>query len=132
MKYLLDTHVVLWTLLKTNKINKKVVSIIENQSNQIYVSAISFWEISLKYSLGKIDLNNVDPSIFPDIVTEMGFQVLSLKSEEAANYHQLKGKWHRDPFDRMIISICLKNDLVLITKDENIKKYKEEGLTTLW
>ncbi len=132
MRYLLDTHVVLWTLLEAKKLNKRVVDIIENQNNEIYVSAISFWEISLKYSLGKINLNDVDPSLFPDIFNEMGFKVLNLKSEEAANYHKLKGKWHRDPFDKMLIIQCLENNLILISKDANIKKYAAEGLRVEW
>jgi len=57
--YLLDTHVVLWLLFDVDKIPNSTLEIIKNTDNEIYISAASFWEISIKYKLKKLDLNNL-------------------------------------------------------------------------
>ncbi|MFZ4615645.1 MAG: type II toxin-antitoxin system VapC family toxin, partial [Rectinemataceae bacterium] len=55
MKYLLDTHTLLWSLLDTKRLSKKAREILENRANEIYVSTIALWEIALKSSIGKLD-----------------------------------------------------------------------------
>ena len=132
MNYLLDTHVVLWSLLESDNISKIATEIIENPKNNIFVSTLSFWEISMKYSLGKIELTGTNPSKIPEMISKLGFNIIELNAEEASNYHLISGKWHRDPFDRMLIAQALKNDLTLITKDEHIAKYAQEGLKVIW
>lgn len=112
--------------------SKRVKATLEDPDNDILVSAISFWEISLKFSLGKLLLNEVVPDDFPLLATQTGFKLLPIISEIAASDHQLKGKWHRAPFDRMLIWQAIQQDLILITKDENVVNYKNEGLKTLW
>jgi len=132
MNYLLDTHVVLWSLLESDKISKTATEIIENPKNNIFVSTLSFWEISMKYALRKIELIETNPSEMPEMISKLGFNIIELGAEEASNYHLINGKWHRDPFDRMLIIQALINDLTLITKDEHIAKYKQEGLKVIW
>ena len=61
MKYLLDTHTLIWLITKKEKLSASVAKIIENPESHIAVSAISFWEISLKYSLGKLQLEGGTP-----------------------------------------------------------------------
>ena len=67
MNYLLDTHVLLWTLFESRKLSNIVKQIILNPDCNIFVSIFSFWEISLKFGLGKISLNNIKPDDLPDI-----------------------------------------------------------------
>jgi len=67
MKYLLDTHTFLWTVFEPEKIGVKAKALITNREHAILVSLVSFWEISLKYSLGKLHLENVSPAEFPAI-----------------------------------------------------------------
>ena len=62
MKYLLDTHTFLWTVFEPEKIGVKAKALITNREHAILVSLVSFWEISLKYSLGKLRLENVSPA----------------------------------------------------------------------
>lgn len=104
----------------------------QDRNNNIFVSALSFWEISLKYFLGKIELFDTTPEQFPEMAIKLSFNILELRAIEASNYHSIKGKWHNDPFDRMLIVQALHNNLTLITKDEHIPKYAEEGLKTIW
>ncbi len=65
MKYLLDTHYLIWALTDTKKISKKIVNVITDPGNEIIVSAVSFWEISLKSSLGKLTITGFAPEDFP-------------------------------------------------------------------
>lgn len=118
--------------METKLLSKKVTSILQNPNNEIFISALSFWEISIKYSLDKLKLENVNPEDLPRKATDIGFKLLSLHSDETANYHHLKSTWHKDPFDRMLITVAIKNNFILISKDKDFAKYKEKGLKVFW
>lgn len=132
MKYLLDTHVFIWSILDKKKISPRALSILQDFNNQFFISTITVWEISLKFSVGKLLLEGLTPEMLPTLTLEMGYQILDLKAVDASTFHQLKGNWHKDPFDRMLVVQCLHNNLILISKDENIKKYAAEGLKVEW
>src|SRR3989337_788031 len=103
MKYLLDTHAFLWTLLDDEQLSKKAAKVIQNPGNDIYVSVITFWEISLKYAIGKLELTGISPDELPQKAKETGIQTLKLSKREAASFHRLPKLKHKDPFDRIII-----------------------------
>lgn len=132
MNCLLDTHTLIWSILDTEKLSLKARELIEDPQNLILVSAVNFWEISLKYSLGKLELHGVKPDEVPKLALQSGFELITLSPEETSSYHNLKGNWHRDPFDRMLIWQAIQQDLILISKDEAMKKYTEDGLKTVW
>jgi len=98
MKYLLDTHTMIWAVTDTAKLSLNARQILANPNHQILVSAVSFWEISLKYSLGKLELNNIAPEDFPTACTAMDFDILPLDAQAASTFHFLKATWHKDPF----------------------------------
>ena len=131
MKYLLDTHYLIWAITETSKLSKNVKIIIENPKNTILVSAISFWEISLKFSLGKLDLGPLQPENFQTACEQMGCEILDLNAETSSTYHQLLPKYHTDPFDRMLIWQAIKNNYTLISDDVNVQKYITEGLKVI-
>jgi PIN domain nuclease of toxin-antitoxin system len=131
MKYLLDTHYLIWAITETSKLSKNVKIIIENPKNTILVSAISFWEISLKFSLGKLDLGPLQPENFQTACEQMGCEILDLNAETSSTYHQLLPKYHKDPFDRMLIWQAIKNNYTLISDDVNVQKYITEGLKVI-
>ncbi|MEI6408144.1 MAG: type II toxin-antitoxin system VapC family toxin [Bacteroidota bacterium] len=132
MTYLLDTHVLIWSILEPNKLSTKARQIIEDSEQQIMVSAITFWEISLKFGLGKLDLTNVLPEDFPGICVEMNFEIIPLDGHIAASYNQLTKVFHKDPFDRMLIwqAKCMR--IPIISKDEAIKEYESDGVSVIW
>lgn len=132
MKYFIDTHVMIWALSEPEKLSKKVIEIIQNPACQILVSAVSFWEISIKYRLGKLDISPKQPNELPLGCQQIGFIILPMDAQTASSYHLLKSEHHRDPFDRMIIWQALDMNIPLITKDETIKKYQSEGLKVVW
>ncbi|MES2331619.1 MAG: type II toxin-antitoxin system VapC family toxin [Bacteroidota bacterium] len=128
MKYLLDTHYLIWALTDTKKISKKIVNLITDPENEIVVSAISFWEISLKSSLGKLRITGFSPEDLPSACLQMGFTIIPISAEDASKYHHLSASHHRDPFDRMLIWQAINNSYTLISADKTIRKYINEGL----
>ncbi len=132
MSYLLDSHTFLWALLDRKKLSTKVSRILEDATHTVLISSVSFWEISLKYRLGKLDLTGVSPEELPVLSEQSGFDFLPLSSSDAAGYHLLNAEWHRDPFDRMLIWQAITHDLILLSKDQTISKYRTAGLKQLW
>ena len=128
MKYLLDTHYLLWSVMDSMRISKKLKNVLTDPGNDIIVSAVSFWEISLKASLGKLELKNIEAEALPAICETMGFTIVSLQAGVCSSYSQLKATYHKDPFDRMLIWMAIINDYTLVTIDENVMKHKSEGL----
>ena len=132
MKYLVDTHLFLWIVLSPKKISQKVRTILLDPEWTKYVSIITFWEISLKFSLGKIYLRGILPDKLPSIARNTGFEILNLDLNTVSTFHKLPRIDHRDPFDRMLAWQAIKEDCVLITRDKNFSGYKNEGLRIVW
>ena len=127
-----DTHVFLWTLFSPDKLADKARRAIEDPNNTIYVSSVTYWEISLKYALGKLVLTNIQPDALPDTATRMGFETMSLDDRMASTFYKVPRDRHRDPFDRLIVWQAISQNAVLITKDKRLSSYKRLGLKTLW
>ena len=132
MKYLLDTHVFIWALFDPEKLSAKVKKVIDDPQNSIYISIITFWEISLKYNLGKLLLKNVLPDDLPHYAEESGFEILELDPESVASFYRLPRTPHKDPFDRLLIWQCICEKITLVSKDIQMSSYKEFRLKTLW
>ena len=133
MKYLLGTHDILWLADEDKKLSKIVREILLNQESQIYISAVSFWEISLKFHTGKLDLRGHNPEALKngfDIF--FNFNELDITLGDGVTFYKLDSPIDKDPFDRMLVWQSLKHRLTLLSNDENIKKYQEIGLKGLW
>ena len=117
-RFLLDTHVLLWWLDGSPELGPRCKELIADQRNQVYVSAATTWEISIKKALGKLEA----PDDIDSIVEDEGFSKLPISL-----YHgQLAGSLpmlHRDPFDRMLIAQSQAEGLILMTSDNNIGLY---------
>jgi PIN domain nuclease of toxin-antitoxin system len=132
MNYLLDTHAFLWAAFSPNKLSAKARNEIRSAENQVCISTVSFWEISLKFTLGKIELSNCTPADMPEIATQMGIEIIQLDALETASFYQLPKVAHKDPFDRMIIWQAIQQQRILISKDANFPEYRQFGLKVLW
>lgn len=132
MNYFLDTHALIWSLTETKKLSKAVKDALENTENEIYVSAICFWEVSLKYSLGKLSLQGINPEELLELTIQTGFKLIYISPEDCVDFYKMSNVIHRDPFDRMLIWQALKHDLIFITKDNTVKEYHAIGLKTFW
>jgi len=96
------------------------------------VSAVTYWEIALKFALGKLILEKIHPIELPNLSKQIGFRNLNLDSESAASFYQLPRLSHEDPFDRLIIWQAIRNKYNLISKDKAFITYKKHGLSLHW
>lgn len=132
MSFLLDAHTFLWALAAPSRLSDKVRDILEDAKNEVFVSAVTFWEISLKFGLGKLELNGATPNDLPRLAVDAGFSLLALMPEEAAAYYSLEAIWHKDPFDRMLMQQAINHKLTLLSKDRNIARYQSPDLKVIW
>lgn len=133
MKYLLDTHVFLWMLLHTDKLSKKVYNVLEDSGKEIYLSAISLWEIAIKHQLRKLDLGGVDIRLLPNVAAQSDVKIITPEPYDFITYSELPlKKEHRDPFDRLLIHTAIRNNLILISKDKKFEQYKKDDLQMMW
>lgn len=128
MIYLLDTHYLLWAIADSKKLSKKVKEVITNAENSIIVSAVSFWEVALKSSMGKLEISGFEPEDLPGACLKVGFEIVALSAEDSSTYHKLKPAYHKDPFDRMLIWQAIQHNYSIISVDANVRKYVSVGL----
>jgi len=119
MAYLLDAHTLIWYFEQNNKLSKIAEDIIDDPENSIYVCSATLWEIALKISLGKLD---VDFDELLASLREAQFPILHIESVYMRGLIDLP-MIHKDPFDRILIVAANIEDMTLITADENIHKY---------
>ena len=125
--YLLDSHIFLWLEIDDPKLPTSLKEIIISTNDDIFVSIITFWEIAIKNSIGKLELPSSISQLMADCA-EMGFSILPIKD---AHLDRLKNlpRIHGDPFDRLLICQAQVEKLILMTADNNIPKY---AVQTLW
>ncbi|MCL2088045.1 MAG: type II toxin-antitoxin system VapC family toxin [Oscillospiraceae bacterium] len=121
MKYLLDTHVIIWHFEDSPKLSQKAVKAIYNPDNDVFISSISLWEIAIKINTGKLNLAFAFDELLSEI-KDNNFGVLQIKDEYLRKLSVLP-YIHKDPFDRLLISTTLNENVTIITADENIQKY---------
>lgn len=129
---LLDTHSFLWAAMAPERLSAKMRKAIADPANQISLSTVSFWEISLKFALGKLELSGCDPEDLVPIAREMRLEIVAPSAEETAGFHRLPRRAHKDPFDRMLIWQCLQRNWTFVTRDQALSEYQALGLKIVW
>jgi PIN domain nuclease of toxin-antitoxin system len=130
VRYLVDTHILIWILTNPEKLSKNIVEAI-NSADEVIVSSISFWEISLKFSIGKLELENIQPDDLPGIAQKCGISILEVGSDIMSTFHKLPKLSHKDPFDRLIIWTAISEKTTLISHDSSFSEYEQHGLLLL-
>ncbi len=121
MKYLIDTHILIWFIEGNNKLPVEIRNVLTMERNKIQVSTLSLWEISIKTTIGKLKLKQDISKIFSKCEEYWNIKN-GFSKEELQNYENLP-LHHRDPFDRMLIALAKTENLTIITKDQNFSKY---------
>ena len=124
-RLLLDTHVLLWALEDSRALSVDARRSIADTRNEVFVSAVSIWEMEIKRSLGKLRA----PDNLADTVQEAGFAALPITLAHAEQAGMLPPH-HRDPFDRMLVAQALAEGLVVVTDDALIPKYGVRTMPT--
>ena len=122
-KYLIDTHVFLWSLNEPSRLSEEVIGILKDAANTIYVSAAVTWEVVIKRTKGTLE---VEGDILYHLY-EQSFQPLSVTHQHAKTLEGIP-RIHNDPFDRIMIAQAIAEDLILITHDRTILKYPDVQL----
>ncbi len=118
MNLLLDTHVLIWALENNPTLSNPAIEAIQNGKNNIFISAASVWEMSIKKAIGKLEV----PNNLQQELEQHRFTMLDINFKHA----QLAGELpdiHKDPFDRMLIAQAKSEKLTLITRDKYISRY---------
>lgn len=122
MRFLLDTHYAFWWQTGDARVTPKLVSLVQN-AQEVYVSRVSLWELTIKAGLGRID---IDLSLFAQQVEGTGFTWLPIENEHILALAQLPFfDDHRDPFDRLLVAQAKSEPLTLLTVDGKLARYGE-------
>jgi PIN domain nuclease of toxin-antitoxin system len=132
MKLLLDTHAFIWAVSEPGKLSRKAAAAIIDGENELFVSAVSFWEIAIKIRLGKLQPVGIDHRTLVDAAKSTGIGAIPLDAGEAESSHQLTEDSHFDPFDRMLVWQAITRKLTLVSADSILKRFDADGLKLLW
>jgi PIN domain nuclease of toxin-antitoxin system len=122
MKILLDTHIFLWFISGDTQLSTEVRDAIREPDNEIYLSAVSIWEVIVKYQLGKLPLPEHPETYLPKQRDLHQIASLSLDESSVIQLAELP-PLHRDPFDRMLICQALQKGLTIATVDSVVRAY---------
>lgn len=122
MDILLDTHALVWLITEDPDLLPTAIKQIENPKNRCFVSIATHWELSIKYSLGRMDLNQPLETIFR-IVEESGFLLLPISIHHILKTARLPFH-HRDPFDRLLIGQAKEEGMTLMSRDKAFLQYE--------
>jgi PIN domain nuclease of toxin-antitoxin system len=122
MAFLLDTHTFLWFVSGDKQLPVSVREKIKDINQSCFLSAASLWEITIKEQLGKLSLGISLQELF-DYADRNQIEIIPITYDHLLTLAKLPDH-HRDPFDRLIISQAISENLVLLTRDKELKKYK--------
>jgi PIN domain nuclease of toxin-antitoxin system len=127
MRLLLDTHAWLWMIARPERLSAEARARLEDPGNELFLSAASAWEISIKYRLGKLELPEPPERLVPSRLARDGVIPLPVTVDHALRVAALPDL-HRDPFDRLLVAQAQLEGLVLVTADPAIAAYGAEIL----
>jgi PIN domain nuclease of toxin-antitoxin system len=122
MRVLLDTHALLWAAAYDELLSSRARHLIQPQRNEVFVSAVSAWEIATKYRLGKLPKAQALVDDFVQSIQSAGYLPLPISLEHALRAGRLAPD-HKDPFDRMLAAQAIHEDLALISNDEQLDTF---------
>jgi PIN domain nuclease of toxin-antitoxin system len=124
VKLLLDTHVFLWLQTDPQRLGSQL-ELLDDQRNAVLVSAVSSWEIAIKYQLGRISLPEPPRRYVPERLRAIGAETVAIEHTHALAVSEL-APLHRDPFDRLLVAQAKLLDLTIVTADRQVAAYPVE------
>ena len=123
MKLLLDTHTFLWWTTDDPQMSAMALDLIGDSRNTLYWSAASSWEVSIKYALGRLPLPDEPDQFLPAELGRNRIESIPIIDAHAYQAGRLP-RYHRDPFDRMLVAQAKIEGFGLITNDASIRRYE--------
>lgn len=121
MKYILDTHVLLWAAGNVSRLSAETEFLLSERDNELFFSPASLWEVAIKNALGRKDFK-VEPHLLRRALLDNGYRELPITSEHAVGLSVLPDI-HKDPFDRILVAQSIVESFTLITADEQVASY---------
>jgi PIN domain nuclease of toxin-antitoxin system len=128
MKLLLDTHTFLWFIAGDTNLSFSARKLIDDLSNDKFVSVVSLWEIAIKYGLGRLALPDKYEVLFPKQIIINGFEQMQIESHHLYEFIKLP-RHHSDPFDRLLIAQSIAENMSVVSVDSAFDDY---SVTRLW
>ena len=128
MKLLLDTHAFLWFISGDSQLSGYARQLIEDAGNQRYLSIVSVWEITIKSSLGRLEVPTPPSRLMSEYIWANAIELLTITSEHLDVVHKLPYH-HKDPFDRLLVCQSLTEGIPLVSADPALDCY---GINRLW
>jgi PIN domain nuclease of toxin-antitoxin system len=128
LRFLLDTHVVVWAIYEPHRISSRVKLILEDPTNELIVSHATLWELLNKVGRGQLRLTTGSVTEVFGRIQSLGITLMAVNLDDilaAASLHH----YHSDPFDRMLIAQALAEGVSLVTDDKEIRQYP---IQTIW
>lgn len=122
MKVLLDTHVLIWALGSPERLPEYIINLICDERNEIYVSSASLWEIAIKHKKAPAQMPFSSIQI-RDYCQRSGYYFLSISVESTSTFDKMTFEKNNDPFDQMLVSQSIANNMVFVTHDAKIKEF---------
>lgn len=124
MNYLLNTNVFLWSINDDPKLPDAIQQILQNNNNAFYLSIVSLWEMTIKIGLGKLKLDTMLPDLISDLTEMDSIRILSVSEEHIYPLEKLPF-FHRDPFDRLLVTQAFLENMTFLYTDEIFKQYED-------
>jgi len=121
MRFLLDTHLVIWTFFEPEQLSSKTQSLLQSRANELVFSTVSLWEIGIKRGLKRKGFQ-YDPRVLRRALLDDGYEELPVLGQHAVEVDMLPSI-HKDPFDRILIAQAMVEGITLLTADASIAKY---------
>jgi len=121
MKYLVDTHLLLWAANSPGHLSPLAADLLQDPRNELLFSAASIWEVAIKSSLGRSDFE-IDARVLRRGLLDNGYLELAVTSEHAVAIDVLP-LIHKDPFDRILIAQAMVEGITLLTSDTQVMQY---------
>lgn len=126
MKLLIDTQAFIWLVNEDKKLGSNTLHALQDTSNQVYISYFSFFEMTIKASIGKLDF---DSSILEDLPA-MGVELI-MPDNGILKEYKLFSADNKDPFDNVLIAVALSGKYTLVTSDPKILAVSLQGFNLL-
>lgn len=128
MRLLLDTHTFLWWLLRSKQLSQRVVGLLDDSANDLFLSAASGWEVAAKRAAGRIGFDDELMGLVEEALRDGGIHPLAVEMRHALRTAHLPYH-HSDPIDRLLVAQAQLDSLTLLTRDPLIAQY---DVATLW
>jgi PIN domain nuclease of toxin-antitoxin system len=130
MRLLLDTHIWIWNAVAPEKLGKRVAKAIQDERNELWLSPISIWELTLLVEKKRIELDDDVDAWVSRALAQPTFREAPLTNEVVLQVSKLRFS-HRDPADRFIAASAKVFDLTLATGDSRLLALKSQGIAVL-